>query len=45
MTYLMSRSNLLPNAFKWEKILKVDFYENCGSFSHYSHFDKLICLT
>ena len=25
LTYLTSRSNLLPNAFKWEFFLKVDF--------------------
>ena len=25
MTYLKSRSNLLPNAFKWEMFWKVDF--------------------
>ena len=25
LTYLTSRSNLLPNAFKWEIILKSDF--------------------
>ena len=42
LTYLTSRSNLLPNAFTWEIFLKVDFFENCRSLSHYSH---LICLT
>ena len=42
LTYLTSRSNLLPNAFKWDNVSIVDFFENCGSFSHYSH---LICLT
>ena len=26
LTYLTSRSNLLPNAFKWEFFLKVDFF-------------------
>ena len=26
LTYLMSRSNLLPNAFKWDFFLKVDFF-------------------
>ena len=25
LTYLTSRSNLLPNAFKWDFFLKVDF--------------------
>ena len=25
LTYLTSRSNLLPNAFKWGNFLKVDF--------------------
>ena len=25
LTYLRSRSNLLPNAFKWEFFLKSDF--------------------
>ena len=25
LTYLTTRSNLLPNAFKWEKKIKVDF--------------------
>ena len=37
LTYLKSRSNLLPNAFKWENFSKVDFFENGGSLSHYSH--------
>ena len=41
LTYLTSRSNLLPNAFKWENFDKVNFFENCGSFSHYSHFISL----
>ena len=41
LTYLTSRSNLFPNAFKWENFRKVDFLENFGSFSHYSH---MICL-
>ena len=26
LTYLTSRSNLLPNAFKWEIFLKVFFF-------------------
>ena len=35
LTYLMSRSNLLSNAFKWEFFGKVDLFENCRSLSHY----------
>ena len=31
LTYLMSVSNLLPNAFKWERIWKVDFYAPKGT--------------
>ena len=27
LTYLTSRSNLLPNAFKWENFWKVDFFK------------------
>ena len=41
LTYLMSRSNLHPNAFKWENFYKVDFFENFGNLSYYS---LLICL-
>ena len=41
LTYLTSRSNLLPNAFKWKFFEKLIFL-NCGNLSHYSH---LICLT
>ena len=29
LTYFTSRSNLLPNAFKWENFRNVDFFENC----------------
>ena len=39
LTYLTSRSNLLPNAFKWEIFGKVEFL-NTVEASHYSH---LIC--
>ena len=33
---LMSRSNLLPNAFKWEKCEKFFFFNSVEA-SHYSH--------
>ena len=29
LTYLTSRSYLLPNAFKWDFFLKISFFENC----------------
>ena len=40
LTYLTSKSNLLPYAFKWQFFRKVDFFQYCGSQSHYS---CLIC--
>ena len=36
LTYLTSRSNLLPNAFKWEISRKLIFFLNYGNLSHFS---------
>ena len=41
LTYLTSRSNLIPNAFKWDFFFKF-FFLKTGSLSDYSH---LLCLT
>ena len=32
LTYLTSRSNLLPNVFKWDFFLKVDFLNTVEAF-------------
>ena len=36
LTYLTSRSSLLPNAFEWKIELKSLFFEYCGSQSLFS---------
>ena len=38
LIYLTSRSNLLPNVFKWEVFWKVWFFENCWIQSHHNHY-------